>query len=118
MSALPRALFNRVFLLVWAGYIALAQPGVPACWLEAHACEFHVHFSQHHAETPHSHSYLFDLANAQGAPGLSPLLIPVGLLIALLFNSRFFRMFGMPVLAESSWKFLGEPPPPRFLHSS
>ncbi len=112
MSGLPRFL-SRLFILAWAGYTALAQPGVPACWLEAHPCEVHIHFSQHQAETPHSHGYLLDLAGAQGAPGLANPVTPIGLLIGLLFSSQVLRELAFPSLAAFLWKSPPEPPPPR-----
>jgi hypothetical protein len=103
----------RASIFLWIGYIALAQPGIPACWLEAHACEIHIHFSKHQAETPHSHDYLLDLAKAQGAPALPTLLIPASLLIALLSCSRVFRQVVFPVTEKYFWKALPDLPPPR-----
>ncbi len=117
MSPITR-LTLRVFTLVWAGYTALAQPGLPACWLERHACEIHIHLSKEQAESPHSHGYLFDLASADGAPALPSLLIPVGLLLALLFGRLVLRELISPMPAQAIWESLLEPPPPRFLISS
>jgi hypothetical protein len=108
----------RFFVFLWIGYISLTQPGLPACWLEVHACEIHVHFSQHQAEIPHSHDYLLDLAKAQGAPALPTLLIPASLLIALLFDSRVFRQVIFPVIEKYFCKTLPDLPPPRASISS
>jgi hypothetical protein len=112
MSPIAR-LTLRVFTLVWAGYTALAQPGIPACWLERHACEIHMHFSKEQADSPHSHGYLFDLASAEGASALPTLLIPVGLLLALLFGSLVLRELVSPTPAQALWESLVESPPPR-----
>jgi hypothetical protein len=108
----------RTSIFLWIGYIALTQPGLPACWLEAHACEIHVHFSVHQAEIPHSHDYLLDLTKAQGASVLPSLLIPAGFLIALLFGSRIFRQVVFPLIENFFWNTLPDLPPPRLALSS
>jgi hypothetical protein len=111
MSVLTRALY-RGLILAWAGYTALAQPGIPACWMEASACEAHVHFNHHQAETPHSHDYLVDLASGQGVPGVAALLIPVNLLLDLIFGGLVLRAMLAPVLVIFVWNDHPEPPPP------
>jgi hypothetical protein len=103
---------------MWAFYTVLAQPGLPPCWLESRACEFHPHFSRHHAETPHTHDYLFDLAKTTTVQGLHILLIPISLLIELLFLSPLLRKELSPALIERIWISLLDPPPPRFACSS
>jgi hypothetical protein len=103
----------RVFIIIWAGYTALAQPGLPPCWLEARACEIHPHFSKEHAESPHTHGYLFDLAKATASAALPILLIPVSLLIELLSLSPLLRRTGNPAVIEWNWISPLEPPPPR-----
>jgi hypothetical protein len=117
MSLNWRGIF-RVFIIFWAGYTALAQPGLPPCWLEARACEFHPHFSQRHAETPHTHQYLFDLAKATASLGLPNFLIPVSLLIELLFPSLLLHKVAGPVVIGQTWIAPLEPPPPRASFSS
>ncbi len=107
----------RLFILVWAGYTMLAQPGIPACWLEKHACEIHIHLSQRQAEHPHSHGYLFDLANADGASALPSVIIPLSLLFLLLFGMRIMRAISLPLTGETAWVSRLEPPPPRALLS-
>ncbi len=104
---------SRLLIIMLAGYMALAQPGLPPCWLQAHACEVHPHFSKHHAETPHSHGYLLDLAKANAAQGLVSPLIPAGLLIELLSLGLFLRSTLGPDILEQAWIPLLEPPPPR-----
>ncbi len=110
-------LFFRGFILFLACYTTLAQPGMPPCWLEKHACESHPHFSQHQAETPHSHEYLFDLSQAQAAQDLSLVLAPVSLLIAALFGTRILRKMCLPILDGFFWIYSFDPPPPRFSFS-
>jgi hypothetical protein len=113
--------FSRVFatgfLLFLAGYTMLAQPGIPSCWLEKRTCEAHPHFNKHHAETPHSHDYLFELVQSLDAPDLSSILIPVSLLIAALFSIKIFRDLASSVLIGMVWFFSIDPPPPRRLLS-
>jgi hypothetical protein len=94
-------------------YTALAQPGIPACWLEAHPCQIHIHFSHEQAAHPHSHDYLFDMAKAD-SPALPVLLIPISLLIELLFLIQIFQNTGIPTFNMRGWILLPEPPPPRF----
>jgi hypothetical protein len=108
----------RVLIIIWAGYTALAQPGLPPCWLEARACEIHPHFSRQHAESPHPHDYLFDLAEATASAALPILLIPMSLLIELLFLSPLLRTTGSPAVIEWTWVSPLEPPPPRGSFSS
>jgi hypothetical protein len=110
-------LFPRAFILFLAGYTTLAQPGLPPCWVEKHACESHPHFSRHQAETSHSHEYLFDLSQSQVAQDLSPLLFPVSLLLAALFTTRILRKMCLPVINRFFWIDLFDPPPPRFFYS-
>jgi hypothetical protein len=117
MSPIAR-LTIRVFTLVWAGYTVLAQPGIPACWLERHACEIHIHLSEEQAKNPHTHGYLFDLASADGAPALPSLLIPLNLLLALLFGRLVLRELISPMPAHTLWEAYLDPPPPRFPISS
>jgi hypothetical protein len=105
----------RLILLAWASYTALAQPGIPACWLEKHACEIHIHLSQQQAESPHTHSYLFDLANADGAAALASIFIPLNILFLLMFSTPITRCFALPLSGESPWASQLEPPPPRTL---
>jgi hypothetical protein len=108
----------RLLILLWAGYTALSQPGIPPCWLEARACELHPHFGARHAGSPHSHEYLFDQSMATTALGLPALLIPASLLIELLFLSPLLRSPMSPACRERSWLAPLEPPPPRPAFSS
>jgi hypothetical protein len=106
-----------IIILLIAGWMALAGPGVPACWLEPRPCELHLHFGSEHAGSPHSHDYLFDLTRAQAVSGLPVLLIPVSLLLALLFQTALFRgLAGLP-LFHLQRALSPEPPPPRMFFS-
>jgi hypothetical protein len=117
MSLLSR-LAIRVLLILWAGYTALAQPGLPACWLEREACEVHPHFGPYQATHPHSHDYLLDQAKASAAQGLPHLLAPLSLLIEILFLSRLLRPATSLPVAGQGWTSAPEPPPPRTAASS
>lgn len=94
-------------------YTALAQPGLPACWLMAHACEVHVHFSQEQASHPHTHEYLFDLAAGQGTQASTVQLAPALVLIKLLFSVAVWREACQPTTPGRQWMGALEPPPPR-----
>ena len=112
MSGIFRRLYPSTIIL-WACYMALAQPGLPACWLEARACQNHTHFSESHGQSDHSHDFLLDLAKTQASHGLPGLSVPVSLLLAVLFSTRILRAASVPLLFEFSWKVLLDPPPPR-----
>ena len=103
----------RLFLLLWAGYLTLAQPGLPACWLEARPCEYHIHLGRQQVGSAHSHNYLFDLANASAAQALAISPVPVNLLIEMLFLISLFRGSTSAVLRELNWIAPPFPPPPR-----
>jgi hypothetical protein len=107
-----------MIILFWAGYTALAQPGVPPCWLEKQPCQVHIHFSKAQESHPHTHEYLFDLTRATGAQALATVLLPAGLLIELLMASFIFRKLHRPLLVKHSWAALPVPPPPRDCLSS
>jgi hypothetical protein len=98
--------------------MALAQPGLPACWLEVRACEIHPHLSRRQAETPHEHTYLLDLALATSAAGMPVSIIPASLLIRLLSRSSLFRKSESIAPFRLDWIARLDPPPPRRLTSS
>ena len=104
-------------IVTLAFYIALAQPGMPACWLEAQPCEAHVHFDKTQAGSPHSHDYLFDLSKVQDSPGVSLLFIPISLLITLLFLVQVSREIPNLTLGGRGWVSSPDSPPPRFSFS-
>ncbi len=105
-------------MVLWAGYTALAQPGLPPCWLEAQACKIHPHISQQHSESNHTHDYLFDLAKAVAALGLPIVWVPASVLIYLLFLSPFIKIDIDRILDKREWVNSPEPPPPRLSFSS
>jgi hypothetical protein len=107
----------RILFGAWIVYTALAQPGLPACWLEEQACQVHQHFSQSLSETPHTHEYLSDLVKGTSAQGLPVLVLAISLLIARWFTSLLFRGSVSPSPGNRLWLFPPEPPPPRFANS-
>jgi hypothetical protein len=107
------SILARGGMLLCTLYLALAQPGVPACWLSARACALHQHFSPAQAHHPHSHDYLHDLAAGQALQLLPASLAPAGLLIALLFLIQIWRVMRPAALRPPLWVWLPEPPPPR-----
>ncbi len=103
----------KTFILIWAAWLALAQPGLPACWMAPRPCEAHVHFGDGHAGQPHSHDYLLDLSRAQAGQGLPVQVVPAALLLALLFSTGLFRsLAGLPLFRQQR-VWLPEIPPPR-----
>jgi hypothetical protein len=107
----------RVLFGAWVIYLALAQPGLPACWLDTRACEFHPHFSKSQAENPHQHDYLFDLIKASVDQALPVSLIPISLLIELCSLITLFRKAVSPALFDRKWVVSLDPPPPRLIVS-
>jgi hypothetical protein len=114
MSPILRRLV-RVPVLLWAIYLMFAQPGLPACWLEAVPCEFHVHFSAEQAETPHSHNYLLDQALGQTAARPLDSQMPAASLLFLLAMAGLLGWNSRPAarLPGDDWPGLLEPPPPK-----
>jgi hypothetical protein len=110
-----RRVIIRFFLFTWAFYTAFAQPGLPACWLEAKACQVHVHFSQEQAETPHDHGYLVGLASGMAAAAVPQVMIPAGLLVALLAvaGAVLLKKLNESTDRELRWLYVPEPPPPK-----
>ncbi len=106
----------RVGLVLWAVYIMFAQPGLPACWLEAVPCAFHVHFGHGHAEAPHSHAYLIDISQGQGSqPYPHPAADSMLLVLLLALSGATARLKqARHVYCPAGWAFAPEPPPPRF----
>jgi hypothetical protein len=110
--------FLRVLVGLWLCYTALAQPGLPACWLQAKACQIHPHFTGEHAGGPHTHDYLFDLTKTIASSGLAVVLIPISLLIGIMLANLLHFITAYPPLIKRSWIALLEPPPPRLAISS
>ena len=115
-----RPFIVRLALAVWALFTIFAPPGLPACWLEKVPCEFHTHFSEEQAETPHSHYYLIDLTEGTAAQPQS--LVPVEaalLVIALSISGAKIRQKNhRSAFARCEWALIPEPPPPRLTTTS
>jgi hypothetical protein len=97
-----------------------APPGLPACWLEKEPCEFHTHFSQEQAETPHTHYYLIDLTLGTSTQPVPFVNFESGLLVLLLSLSglKLWHKETAEALRRSGWAFTPEPPPPKLFLSS
>jgi hypothetical protein len=108
----------RILLGAWVVCTALAQPGLPACWLEKQACQVHHHFSKSHSETPHTHEYLSDLVKATSTQGSPVLDHAISLLIALRFTILLLRGTANHSPSNRLWLAPPEPPPPRFAFST
>jgi hypothetical protein len=113
MSLILRGV-HRGALVFWAIYMLFAQPGLPACWLEAVPCEFHIHFNEPQADTPHDHAYLIDEIMGV-APAPITFTGPAAELIFLL------QLGGLLMIKKTQaarldyarWQTLLEPPPPK-----
>jgi hypothetical protein len=110
-----RPFLIRLALLLWAIYTTLTPPGLPACWLEKVPCEFHTHFSEEQAETPHTHFYLFDLAMGMGSQPYPFLAYSCTVMVALLAMSgpKLWRRNKSPAFGKLGWNAIPEPPPPK-----
>ena len=117
MSSIGRWVY-RAAIVFLAIYTMFAQPGLPACWLEAEPCEFHMHLSKEQAESPHSHTYLIDQIQGVASAALS-IMTPAATLIYLM------QLSGMGLLnrpyqqapTAGGWLAVIDPPPPRLSFS-
>ena len=112
-----KPLFIKVILILWAAYTMAAPPGLPACWLEKEPCEFHTHFSQEHAETPHSHFYLYDLTLGMASQPYPFVFLASSILLLLLALSgaKLRQQRRTSRLAPAGWELAPEPPPPKIV---
>ena len=107
---------TRLGILLWAIYTIVAPPGLPACWLEAVPCEFHVHFGQEHADPPHSHAYLYDLSQGQASqPYPFPAFDTMMLLLLLALSSAVaWLLKRSDDIHIIGWAISPDPPPPKY----
>ncbi|HVN54240.1 MAG TPA: hypothetical protein VMT46_07910 [Anaerolineaceae bacterium] len=112
-SLLPRLSAPlRWILLLLAAYTLFAQPGLPACWLEAQPCASHPHpFG--HAEEPHSHDYLLDMVLSGAAPAAPIVFAPLAEILALMGLADIFRYLGEHLAQGGAWKPVSITPPPK-----
>jgi len=110
-----RLFFLRLALVLWAVYTMFAPPGLPACWMEKEPCEFHTHFSQEQAETPHTHYYLIDLTLGTAAQPQPFVHLKTALLLLFLSLSgvKFWRAMHRSALLRRDWTIIPELPPPK-----
>jgi hypothetical protein len=95
-----------------AGYMALAQPGICACWLLKDVQHVHPHLDAH-PERPHSHDYLFQISSAQTITTAPPTPEPALRLIDLLSLTGLWRPFSSYAPLQVAWSPVMETPPPR-----
>jgi len=108
---------SLAILLFLAFYTTLAQPGLPACWLQADPCANHPHFNRNpYAE--HDHEYLRLQALSLANVVLPTSLVPASLLIQFLGWTNITRMTTRLILSSKSWGLPPDPPPPRASFSS
>jgi hypothetical protein len=105
------SLFLRLLGTFWLFYLILAQPGLPACWLEKNACEAHPHPGGH-AAVPHTHEYLFEDVQT-ASPALPVRLIPARLLLEFLAQAGLWWQVSLEDTRSGGWFTLLDPPPPR-----
>lgn len=105
----------RLYLFCLGLYICFAQPGLPACWLQAESCAVHTHFNAHAEAVPHRHDYLVDLTSSL-IPGAQPqATIPASMLIRLLRMAGASLLFVLVPIAllPYGWIVRLDPPPPK-----
>ena len=107
MSRLTLAL-----LILLAGSIALAQPGLCPCWLIPDVGKYHPH-PDGYPERPHPHGYLLELFNAESAAVVPPFPIPARTLILFLALSTVWWCMGGNAPSLTGWASPPSTPPPR-----
>lgn len=104
---------SGIVLIIFAIFIALTPPGLCPCWLNPHVDSYHIHLSKEHAESEHSHDYLFQLSQTTH-PIVAPLPItPVSLWIYLLAVSGVWRVLAHVLSGGQKWQATPPLPPPR-----
>lgn len=95
------------------GLIVLMPPGVCSCWINPARETVHVHFGRAHAEAEHSHEYLSQLTLTTSGGVVMNLVVPAGVLVALLSQAKVFWNLPQAAFLCSEWKPRVMPPPPR-----
>jgi len=115
-----RPFIVRLALALWAIFTIFAPPGLPACWLEKVPCEFHTHFSEEQAETPHTHYYLIDLTEGTAVQPQPLVHLDAALLVIALSMSgaKIWQKNSRFAFERCEWALIPEPPPPRLTASS
>jgi hypothetical protein len=105
----------RLCLICLGLYMCFAQPGLPACWLQAESCAVHTHFNAHAEAVPHRHDYLVDLTSSLMPDAQPQATIPASMLIRLLYMAGASLLFVLAPIAfhPHSWIVRQDPPPPR-----
>ncbi|NUM46307.1 MAG: hypothetical protein HUU38_16510 [Anaerolineales bacterium] len=111
-----------ILVVLWGLAILMLLVPLPlcACWLVPQAEPFqpyHVHFSHEHAESEHSHGYLFQMFPTTH-PELAPLVLtPVQVWIALAWmGSVWWRVAGHPLGGEGWLPAIPLPPPEKLAY--
>ncbi|MCB9135377.1 MAG: hypothetical protein H6636_08115 [Anaerolineales bacterium] len=105
--------FWRLVLCYLVGSVAVAPPGLCACWLNPNVATVHPHVSPEHAHHSHSHDYLLQLAQTLQTE-VKPLKVtPTSFLIAMArAGDIWWSLPGLHV-HTAEWEPLILPPPPK-----
>lgn len=104
-------------LIVMAGYMSLAQPGLCSCWLIAEVKDIHPH-PDGQPDRPHDHRYLFEIFQAQNIAIANIYVVAVAVLIASLAGASLWHQMLDQAPGGNGWSSPPDIPPPRLAFSS
>ncbi|HNB52650.1 MAG TPA: hypothetical protein PK530_11935 [Anaerolineales bacterium] len=114
-SALSQRFLGEISLLCLAILTLLAPPPLCACWITADGHTVHPHFSESHAQSAHSHDYLFQMFPTTHPDIWLWVVVPVQVLIALALRGSLWRASTRHHWWEEGWLPRVLPPPPEGL---
>lgn len=110
-----QGMFWRLALCYLVGLIAVAPPGLCACWLNPNVATVHPHLSPEHAHRPHAHDYLLQLAQTIQTE-VKPLKVtPTSLLHSITLAGDIWWFLPDLPLSTAEWEPSILPPPPKFI---
>lgn len=105
--------FWGLVLLGLVGLIAVAPPGLCACWLNPTVATVHPHLSPEHAQHTHSHDYLLQLAQTLQTQVKSLKVTPTSLLFAIAMAGDVWRFLPDLHIHKAEWEPRIILPPPK-----
>jgi hypothetical protein len=103
---------SRALILFLIFLNVAAPPGLCPCWLHPQVETVHLHFSKEHAESEHSHDYLFHLSQTTGVDFYRLAILPDHLLVAIAFAGLIWWVLKENYFPMTGWtpNVLREPP--------
>ena len=93
----------RALLLFLIFLNVAAPPGLCPCWLHPKADTVHLHFSKEHAESEHSHDYLFHLSHTTSVDLFPLAILPGHLIVALIIAGLIWWVQKEGYFATTGW---------------